>query len=647
MIAFLARALVVALPAACGTFAAAAPHSVLLGGLAWLGFLLAALAGFGHGMAKLFRVDGDLGLRLIWGTAGFMTVSGCLLAAGSLNVYAYGVLLALGFALYAWRQVSRHEPALFSLGRAIVGAFKNHPHEALLYSALVVLALVNIIGAIPPQDSNVYDDDIAYTPMVRRLLEAGDLYEPFGFRRMCSYGGQSVLGALAAVRGTIANVYLVDHGLFFLVTLLLICGCLRRAGSDRFVGGLLIFILALLPDSSINTGSHWTGVALFVGLYRTLADVSWSPRSIFLAGLVAGTTCTLRQNYLPVAVLALALPLLFHSIQTRRVQGKLWVWALAGGVATLFGFVIAIFQSNHTFLYPLMLGTANPDVPMAPPVWNGFQQTEFFLHVLLAPDLRLFLPLLPILFLQRDRRPGLPLLAFTAACTVGFVLLMHSFALSDADNLWRYAFAYTMALSIILVVEGTRAGELQLPSTARFWVIACLLAQLLTTIKPVSRKFNTIGSNLSAATRSLPHSELERDYETLQSLVPAGERLAVLLDEPVHLDYRRNQIFNLDYPGVTSLPPGMPNFRGAEAMAEYFRGQKIRYLAFVRGTHSRYFYRRGIWVHRLIIDTELWTSVAPYFIDTLDNFDELARVYPVLFEKDGMVLVDLARRSAP
>jgi hypothetical protein len=151
---------------------------------------------------------------------------------------------------------------------------------------------------------------------------------------------------------------------------------------------------------------------------------------------------------------------------------------------------------------------------------------------------------------------------------------------------------------------------------------------------------------MSVSSRSVMRGETEL-YAHLQGAVPAGARLAVLVDEPYHLDYARNPVFNLDMPGFASPAPGQPFFQGSERVAEYFRGQSIRYLAFVRAEMSRYHYRRDYWIERLLDDQELWRRWAPYLLDFIDNLAELARTHGVIFEERGLVVVDLEAPHAP
>lgn len=660
----LARAAVIGAPAVGAAIGLAAPWSVLWGGLAWMGFLVAVLAGWGHLVEKLTRHTGDLGLRLAWGTAALLAAAGPLLAIGALDRTALLALLTIGFVGHGWRHAVEPEPALLGVRRWIAAA-RREPHAALVWTALAALALINLADACVDARANVYDDDVAYTPLVKRLLDIGDLDEPFSFRRISAYGGQTVLSALAAVRGTLANLYLIDHGVFFLITLALVIGMIRRHQVDAFVGGLLVLVLALMPDASINTGSYWSGVALFLALYRTVVDAADAPRPGFLiAGLVGAALCSLRQNYIPVAVgflaLTLALRLERPLAAAWRRDRRLWAMALLGGLIVFVPYALASWRSNRTFLYPFQLGTFNPSIQMTPTVWSPWQELQFFLRVVLESDpIRVVVPLVPVLLLCRDRRPGRPLVAFTIASAAGFALLVHTFALSDPPNLWRYAFGFATTILVVLTLEGAGQGlarddagdgaaprRLGLPLVGRVVVIACLIGQLAATTKPITRRLSSVGTRLAAGDRTHRRADVELAlpalYRDLQASIPRGARVAVLLDQPAYLDFARNPIINLDIPGYASYRPGMPFFRGAEPVAAYFRDHDIRYLAFVRGDHSRYFFRRDFWLARVMWDIEIWQIMGAYVIDCLDNFTELANRYPRRFERDGVVMLDLA-----
>ena len=66
----------------------------------------------------------------------------------------------------------------------------------------------------------------------------------------------------------------------------------------------------------------------------------------------------------------------------------------------------------------------------------------------------------------------------------------------------------------------------------------------------------------------------------MQQSIPQGETVLARLAYPFLLDFKRNRIFIADWPGGASLPPGMPSFKGAEALANYLISKSIRYVAY-------------------------------------------------------------------
>ena len=291
----------------------AAPESVLRGGVAWLAFLLAIASGWGFLVARLCRVaDPDLGLRAAWGLAGYLAVAGALTALGICTRPVILALIAAGAAGFAWRELTTSVPAATRLRDAWRYA-RAHPAVGVLAGVVIALALINLVGAVAKLDRNPWDDDLAYTPLVRRLLDTGNLIEPFSFRRLGAYGGQTALAALAGARGTLANVHLVDRGLCQAVVILLAAGYARERRTQLVFVALLGLVLVLLPETEINTAAAWSGVALFFALYRTVVRGHWA-----VVGLVGAATCALRQNYLAVVVLFVAIALVLRLIAARR-----------------------------------------------------------------------------------------------------------------------------------------------------------------------------------------------------------------------------------------------------------------------------------------------------------------------------------------
>ena len=629
-------------------------HRLLTGGVAWLSLLFFVFSGWGYLVVRVARIsDVDFGLRALWGVAAFLTVAGIPVAAG---VCSRPVLLALGsvgIVAFAWRELVVETP----IWRSIRGAgawMRANPALAVLAVVLVAFTAVQLVGAVAKLDPNAWDDDVAYTPLVRRLLDAGNLVEPFSFRRLAALGGQSVLQGLGAARGVLSSMFLIDHGVGFGLTLLLVIGHARRLGRVPALWlATLLLLLLLLPDLSINTASYWTGAAMFLGLYRTITLADASPRSHFvIAAIVGAATCTLRQNYLPVVALFLVLALLSRLRTTSwRDERRTWLLVIAAAAAALLPWCIAAFVSSRTFLFPLMDGTWNHALTLQQRGASWADQIAFVVSACVDSKP---LAIVPILFIvaaaTTDRRLARPLTALFVASTLGFLLLAWSFGDADTFSLWRYAFGFDIALTCVLALEVCNeddAGPARLPALGRWVLFAALVLQLgfvrTGTMKRLGEMLHDINQAAVEDRHGDPAARAERRrYAAMQADVPAGARLAVMVDDPAYLDFARNEIANLDIPGYASPDPQMPMFCGPDALRRYFLDQGLRYVAFVRPMASRYFYRRDAWTPRLFKDSELFEVMAAYVIDAIDSFTALAGIVKVLHDQDGLVVLDLA-----
>lgn len=626
---------------ACGL---AMPSSVLGGALAWLGFLLFVASGWGYVVVRIAGGDeADLGQRALYGLAGYLAVCGPLLALGILTRPVILGLVGFGALAAAWRAWTTDEPAWAHAGRAL-RALRARPAISLFVLVLVALVVLQIVGAVATLDRNPWDDDIAYTPLIKRLLDTGDLIEPFSFRRLGAYGGQTLLGALGGVRGSLANIHLVDRGLAYAISLLLLVGYARKLGTQPLWTALVALVVVLMPDTSINTASYWSGVAVFVALYRCVVAEQWA-----LAGLVGAAACTLRQNYVAIAVVFLGLVLL------ARLRRSGWSaekrnWALTAGIAALvlIPYLVAAYRSNGTFLFPFLEGTWNPSVSLRATAPSWTDELQFLVWCFIETHPIVVIPsVFAAMVFATDPRPGRPIVALLVASTLSLLLMVHSFVGSDANHLWRYMFASALTLLAMFSLEiGADEARTRLVPLGRWILLASLLLQLVVQREALPKRFSSLFENLREA-RTLgrhgdPSARAEQQrYAALQAAIPAGERVLIMLDDPQYLDFARNRIFNLDTPGYASPKPGLPAFAGAAALRAYLRGQGIRYVAFVRSERSRYFYRRPFWLWRIFNDAEIFQTMSAYTLDAIDSLATLATETEVLHDEDGLVALDL------
>ena len=617
-----------------GAVGVVANHS-LIGGLAWLGFLFFVLSGWGFVVVRAAkRSDPEFAMRAMWGACGYLAVAGVFLAANVLSRPTVLGLIAIGVAGFAWRELTAPS-ASWSCFVTVARRAYARPAVGWITVVLVGIAVVRIVGAVATRDRNPWDDDIAYTPMLKRLLDCGDLIEPFSFRRLGAYGGQTVLHALGGARGSLASVHLIDKGLCFGLALMLLAGHARAVRTQPVWVVVVALVVLFMPDTAINTASYWSGVVVFVGLYRTVVDEDW-----LLAGLVGGAACTLRANYLVIAAVFIALALL-----SRRADRRSWLVVAGVAVAVLVAYWIAAYRSSGTFLFPIMQGTWNASVTLHATAASWTDELQFLLTCFIESQPIVILPpVFALIAFSTDARPTRPVVALLIASTVGFVLMAHSFVGSDSNHLWRYAFAAVLTLVVVVTLEvgAEKTGPLRVAPAGRWILLAALMIQLVAQRSDLAERFTALLASIRDARSADPDAaDLASQHAALQASAPAGTRVAVMLDDAAYLDFRRNRIVHLDTPGYASPAPGMPMFAGPEPLRAYFLGQGIRYVAFVRSERSRAFYRRPFWIWRIHNDAELFQVMSAYALDMIDSLTALATRSKVLHDADGLVMLDL------
>jgi len=638
----------------------------------WGLLVLAAFSGIGGALNEgLFpHRRADAALRAVWGASALLFVGGILAAASLYSRTASVVLVDVGLVAYC---VMLYRERLAGL-RSARFTWRVARHNGLLATLLAVVVFAGVVaylGGVADPTTNPYDDDIAYLPFVRKLIDTGTLIEPFSFRRLSALGGQTFFLALVSPHAGYRQMNAFDRGICVLlfVGLLLFHKDWRGRRAPLAITALLIGFFLSLPNNSINTAPHFSGFAFFLGLWRSVVflrrEDGLLARTVPIA-LVATATCTLRQNYLSVPVVMLAVGYGMAALR-REGRGSPWktrlrepaVVAALAVVALLPWFVLA-YRSNQSFLFPIQNGTFRRALELKSPTLTFLKEVRFLFSVALENE-----PIKPLGVLVLagalvpDEHPLRPLRALWISCAIGLVILSHSFTLSDAGNLARYLYGYFSALAAAVVLttgtqrfgRGARGGRAELRARAVLGLaVIAMLLQYQFSREKVSKTYQTFVKNVDMQSRRVPPSVDSYPHELfmyghIQSFLPAGSKVAVMVDEPYWLDYGKNELFNLDMPGYSSLKPDMPYFQGPEKVADYFLAHGIRYVMYVRPEFSHWLYQREFWFARMFNEEEIWRLCAPYFVDLIDSFTSLRETRTTLHEEAGIVILDLATRK--
>jgi len=619
----------------------------------WGIVLLASFAGWGALLASVAFPDEpvDIGLRLAWGLAAVIAIGGtlCMLSFAT-HASLFGVvLIGVAAQTHAW------------FPRAATAGDATSPMRHIRGGTAVVLGIVLMLAAIQYYAGAAGarltpDDTIAYLAFPRKILATGTLLEPFSIRRLSAYGGQSLLHALTLIGcGNVLQVALLDIGICLVVLLALV---IAGAGTGAVPTALWVpaLVLVTLPNLHANSTSLLSGLALFVGLFRTASAPMLRrhpKRCAAVLGALAGSAASLRLPYGPPAVVFLVVlyaPLLIISARRRRADLTVAAIAAAAMALVLLPWAVLSYRSNGTLLFPLFDGYYHPEYGRmtAAPLADHIRFLALNLRELLAaPGLPLFIA---SAFLVPWSRTQGALTALACASVLGFLAIVWGFPTSDTFNLRRYqfAFVYATVLGVVMYASALRwMGWSQLRFRDRVVAVLVLTAIVWHLLGHMSAIYGgTLEyARLIAGAARQPSSLHERDtqYRSLQNVIPAGAGLFAMVDEPFRLDFGRNSIAIIDLPALVSPPPGLP-IDDDEAFASYLIAQGYPYVALIRPSAS-WLYQRGPWEHLLGPSAPpLWRHSAPAVLKVFDRFEGLMKSRSRLYDDGKMVALDLSRR---
>ena len=277
----------------------------------WGLLVLFAFIGWGGQIEeRLFATrTADTGLRGAWGMAFALFVTGSLALFSLASKPVILTFVAAGVVLGCVRAATG--------GGARARGFKAIVQRwgGLVFASLaavsIAAAFVQYLGSICDVRFNVNDDFIAYFAFAKQIVQRGTLFDPFNTRLAMAFGGQSFLHAIVLTGAPSFRLHMLDAGICLLMTVLLVIGS-RKDNERAWPTVLALLIVVTLPSIKINTHSEFSGVVLFYGLVRTLTWIEESDHDRHIAApailaLLAAAACTLRSNYIAVAIPMLAL----------------------------------------------------------------------------------------------------------------------------------------------------------------------------------------------------------------------------------------------------------------------------------------------------------------------------------------------------
>jgi hypothetical protein len=633
--------------------------------------LLLSLTGWGKALNQILfpnqRVD--WGQRAAWGLAFSIIIGGVLNATW--NISPTNILIFLGFGLiYCLVDLVNHRQ---SIATNLSQLFQESRQDKIILSGIATVSFLiliqyagwvytgrlNFANMVYADGFNTSDDYHAYLVFPHKMLQLGSMgLEPFSERRMTSLGGQSFLHTFIVSVLSDTNLNIIDPSLALIITIGLIIGFLKenQASTRRVIFTILLVLLIAVPKA--NTTSMMLPVALFLSLFRTLDSKeidrsSWVSNACIIA-LISAAICTLKSSLIPASVIVFAVSYLCYFISSNTKIKVVWEFGLATVLVGIFllPWMISLYQSSGTLLYPLLgkgyhasaygitfksgatlLGT----VKTALGAFRGIYILVLILLGCLSLSIRpLKFANLPAesSFSNRQAPLSMTVAALVATVVVG--------VLTENADPFRYSFSHLFpAIIILIMLAMTDTGGLNKNGIPNFFIVAVFCAGLT-----ISYNWDITKNTYSAYVKnikfgltnpSLVSAKQKLQYAALQQSIPQGETVLTRLDAPFILDFKRNQLFLADWPGGASLPPGMPAFKGPEALANYLVSKSIRYIAYSSWSLN----------HPADVDTSgpglsSWFRLQSQLShDFRDNVQQLAKTRKKLYEDGENFVLDL------
>ena len=630
----------------------------------WSTMMLASFVGWGS-VVNLWIAPGrwaDWGLRAGWGMALFVVTGGFLIAMHMVVGWVMAVQVLLGVAALFAAHVLRgpRGPHVLSRRRLVVALGRSG--TLALVALAYGLAMLMALAFVGQHWFNESDDPPLYLSLAEKLVQTGSLFEPFGARRVTTFGGHLYLEAAFVSVSSNYYMWAVDDGLGTILTVALLVGHVKRECPRSWQWAALGFTLLLffsLESTRRNTASLLTGVAAVVTLYRTVRvplgqepeRPAWpmeSRRVIALAVL----TCVpilLRTSNAPAVVAFVALVVASdYLLGTRRPWGAPPLKSLARSVAifaaaflvALAPWSVLLAQSCGTPFYPFGHSTITPG-------WTFLRHAQGVGEVAkgLFEDMGNGAPLAAVLpffvagLAPLKGRARNDLVALTLASLIGMLVLSWQMTAFNAEDRARYYYAYVVAAALVASASVGR-------SALRAALVAACLGMHLAVSHQALR--DTLVWEVDRASKARGEQKerddyvaVGADYRDVQSHVPRGATMVTAVRENDRFDFTRNRVWSLDVLGGMGPEPGWPTHKGPEALARYLTACGVQYIVWVNFDALGDFYNRAHLQGHLSKVGSYLQGESALQLDAEDAIDQLARIRRLVYRKHNMSVVDL------
>lgn len=622
--------------------------------LGWAWLLLLSFSGWGRLSARLLRIRHlpasaacAAGISMAILIGGWLNLlhaiyRGVLFAFVAAGLVAYFVFLRNCLEEYRWKNFwKRTTPA----------------SRILLLAALLLLAF-RVVGSVRLATFDVSDDSAAYLALPQKMLDTHHFAaDPFSERRITSsLGGGYFLQDVILSATSLPHVGMADRTLGFMLLAAAALDLGLIFDLSTFQIALLEFLIFFIPQETFNLTFIVLPVPLLLAFVCLLAillknepESSHSLGYAVLAGLVGAATISLKSTYLPIVGALAITPFFLLLRRTPRHAFLALVAIVAGVLAVLTSWMVAMKLTSGTYLFPLLgrgLDYSRYDLFHAVP---RFQTLRSLVKVFLQPIPLLFLAAVQIISRPRTRLAALTI-SVQLASAVAISALNYA---SSADSIWRYNFPQFF-VAVIVFYAGTAAASTFISKPALMASYIGIVAMLSMTVYydiagSTPRPFQAMTSELrdvhpviaSLSGQQLSAPRLRQQYHRAESSIPQSGTTLENVAYSFLLNYKTRNIFIMDWPGAAAPSPGWPFGQDSAHVSEYLRSHSIQYILFdyryaaqseagiCRDLEGSY--RFSEWLRQ-----QLWMNVL-----TINQLRHLRSSYHSIYDDGSMAVIDL------
>jgi hypothetical protein len=635
-------------------------HSFLLGFAAGIGIIL-SLAGWGALVVRILRTGSSsgFGFDAAVGLAFSTIVGGVLNLAQLISPAVVWAYLLIGFLLavflFGVRQARRIRDGV---GSAWV-YFRQKKLLALVALGFAAVVFIKYATVVSPGVFHPHDDYHAYFVFPEQMLQTGTLgQDPFSERRIVSsLGGNYFVDTFPlVVTGKFQSLRLLDEGVSFIILLLLLGEVMfRRRIPGQWI--LAVLLGAVLTQGAVsNITCVYGGTVLMILLFElldTMGTEAGLNHAALLAVVFAGLM-SLKTTFAPIAGIFF---ISFYWFQLTRLPNKGKALKSAAFCALLI-FVLLVpwmidsHRSSGTFFYPILgkgFHGSKYGTYLLPTAHMGINNLLGFFDGLVNPLGGMLAIEACLILLAYRMNKGDRLVELIIVINLAIDVVFIGIGIGGVQT-YRYTFAFLFAVALFLLIKelalGVNIGASK-PSlsfaerVAPVLLVGIMLGGGLDQFV-LYQKWVGFTQFLNAFTdRNIVSPAEVAAYRDMQLAVPPGQKIMVRLDKNFLLDFRRNIIYVNDLPGGASLPPGIPIFKGPDALAGYLIQHGIRYLAYSYGDEAAF--SRHDYSDRMKPNVNIWLRRgAEIAYDFQDNCVLLGKSRKKLYDDGHMFVLDLA-----